>query len=150
MPPMLAGAPEGVTVAGTDRRKESGGLSGVEHDDAVVVAREDRTGGERDAAELDGNIDLPHTLLDAAPRHGAERLDPDRHVPEHCGVANPGVEDEPDPAVRGGDACDQVADERRAERAASVDHEHPAVAGAFDLLPQEHVVVEAADSRDRP
>ncbi len=37
-----------------------------------------------------------------------------------------------------------------AERAAPVDDEHPAVARAFDLLPQEHVVVEAADGRDRP
>ena len=108
-------------------------------------------GRERDAAELDRRHRPPPLPPSRSARDRAERLDPDRQVPEHRDVAHAGVEDEPDPAVRGRDAGDQIADQRRPQRAAAVDDEHPAVARPFDALPEEDVVVEAADrSRSAP
>ncbi len=62
----------------------------------------------------------------------AERLDPDRKLPERGDVAHAGVEDDPGPAVR------RPRDRRpcrrggRRERAAAVDDENPTVARPFD------------------
>ena len=129
----------------TVRREASGS---VEHHDAVVVAREDRAGRERDAAELDGDVDFPYAFLGTSLRDRAERLDPDGQMLQHRDVADSGIQHEPDPPVCGGDACDEIADERRLERPASVDDKDTPVARPLDLPAQKHVVIEAADRGD--
>jgi len=57
-------------------------------DVAVVVIRRSRPCAGGDAAELERDVDLPLPHLAARPRAGAERLDPDREMPEHGSVSH--------------------------------------------------------------
>src|SRR5471030_2243119 len=110
----------------------------VDDDDPVAVARHVRTGAEGDAAEGDRYVELSGARLPACARVR----------PERARVADAGVDHEPGPPVCEGKAGDVAADERAAQRATAVNHQHAPVAGLADPLPHEHVVLVAAHGRD--
>src|SRR5262245_9421959 len=98
-----------------------------EHDYAVVVGVEHRTGWELGTAERDHDADLAGACLATRLRVRAERLDPDRQLGERDDVADAAVDDDPRPAVRYRDLGDVVAEQRAREGAAAVDDEHTPV-----------------------
>ena len=102
-------------------------LRTIEHEDPVLVAPEHRAGPERRSTEHDRHVDCAFAVLVARARARADRLDPDREVGERLDVAHAAVDHKTRPPVRERRARDVVTDERAAERAAGVDHEHASV-----------------------
>jgi uncharacterized membrane protein YgdD (TMEM256/DUF423 family) len=119
-------------------------------DDAVVVGVNEFARTESDARKADGHITFAFPPLLAAQRDRAQRPDPEGScVGEFGGIANAAVNDHAGPAVSNCREAKLVAQQRATARTASIDHEHVAVARAFDRFFHPRIVLEAEDCADR-
>src|SRR5690606_30185317 len=118
-------------------------------DHAVGVSVEPVAGREDDAAEGRGNVDLAEAVALGAPGDGPQGFDADAHGVDNGAVAHGAVDHDPGPAVVDGQPGQVVAYQGAFQRAAAVDHQDGALAGALQRLPNQGVVVEHAEGADR-
>src|SRR5260221_4734071 len=115
-----------------------------EHDDAVLVADQGRSGGERDAAEADLDVALTAAQLDAGARARRQRLDAEVEPGHGTHVAHAAVDHQARPAVVAGQPGQHVAHQGNPQRPAAVDHQHAAGTRLAPPPAHDHVVLVAS------
>ena len=103
---------------------------------------------DQDGTREPGDVPLADTVLGALAGVRAQREGAERQLPDRGHVAHRAVDDDPRPAVLDGRCGDEVAHERRLQRPAAVDDEHPPLTRFGEGRLDQGVVTVAAHGAD--
>jgi hypothetical protein len=117
-------------------------------DDAVPIGIQIVTGLEADAGKLQDDPLFADAIIRRPHRTESHCQHAEGQVRERFGVAHGAVNHNALPAVRERDGGQLITDQRAAQRAASVDHDHSPGAILYDQLPETRVVLAATNGRN--